>query len=95
MYSNSQPNVLMITVDHWSAGLLGAAGHQVIQTPTLDSISRDGVRFTNCYSECPVCIPARRSLMTGTTPKTHGDRVYSATMPMPDMPTLAQCFRDS
>ncbi|NLB40851.1 MAG: sulfatase-like hydrolase/transferase [Clostridiales bacterium] len=95
MNNYSKPNVLMITVDHWSAALLGVAGHNVIQTPTLDSMSGDGVRFTNCYSECPVCIPARRSLMTGTTPKTHGDRVYSATMDMPDVPTLAQRFRDA
>lgn len=93
--NGTKPNVLMITVDHWSAGLLGVAGHQVIRTPTLDSMSRDGIRFTNCYSECPVCIPARRTLMTGTTPRTHGDRVYSDTMLMPDVPTLAQCFRDS
>jgi arylsulfatase len=95
MSNNSRPNVLMIVVDHWSAALLGAAGHKVIRTPTLDALSRNGVRFTNCYSECPVCIPARRSLMTGTTPRTHGDRVYSATMPMPDVPTLAQTFRDA
>jgi len=92
---NTKPNVLMITVDHWPASLLRVAGHKVIKTPTLDSLSRDGIRFTNCYSECPVCIPARRSLMTGTTPRTHGDRVYSDRLEMPDVPTLAQCFRNA
>ncbi len=85
----------MITVDHWSAPLLGAAGHPVIKTPTLDSLARDGIRFTNCYSECPVCIPARRSLMTGLSPRSHGDRVYSERLPMPDVKTLAQTFRDN
>ena len=92
---STQPNVLLISTDHWPAQLLGVAGHTVIQTPTLDELARSGVRFTNCYGECPVCIPARRTLMTGTTPRTHGDRVFKETLPMPDLPTMAQTFRDA
>lgn len=88
-------NVLMISTDQWPASLMGAAGHQLVMTPTLDRLAGDGIRYTNCYSECPVCIPARRSLMTGTTPRTHGDRVYSDTMEMPCVQTLAQSFRDA
>lgn len=90
-----QPNVLLITTDHWPAALLGAAGHPSILTPTIDEFARGGVRFTNCYSECPVCIPARRTLMTGVSPRTHGDRDFGETKPMPDLPTLAQTFRDA
>ncbi len=90
-----QPNVLLISTDHWPAHLLGCAGHPIIQTPTLDELARSGVRFSNCYAECPVCIPARRTLMTGTTPRTHGDRVFKETLEMPDMPTLAQTFRNA
>ncbi len=92
---DKQPNVMMISTDHWFADLLGVSGHSVVMTPSLDKIASAGIRFTNCYSECPVCIPARRSLMTGTTPKTHGDRVFTNTMEMPDVPTLAQSFRDA
>lgn len=91
----NRKNVLMISVDHWSAHLMRCAGHPVIMTPTLDQVARDGVRFTNCYSTCPVCIPARRSLMTGMTPASHGDRVYSDHMTMPDVVTLAQAFRNA
>lgn len=91
----NRKNVLMICTDHWSAHLMGCAGHPVIMTPTLDQLAADGIRFTNCITTCPVCIPARRSLMTGTFPATHGDRVYSDHMPMPDVPTLAQAFRDA
>lgn len=90
---NGKPNVLLICTDHWSAPLLGVAGHPAIQTPTLDTLARSGVRYTNAYSACPVCIPARRSLMTGTSPRTHGDRVYRDRLPMPSVPTLAQTFR--
>jgi arylsulfatase A-like enzyme len=59
-------------------------------------LGRSGVRFTNAYAECPVCIPARRTLMTGVSPRTHGDRVFKETLPMPpNLPTLAQTFRSA
>ncbi len=89
------PNVLLISTDHWPASFFGCAGHPSIQTPTLDQIAANGIRFTNSYAECPVCIPARRTLMTGTTPRTHGDRVFSERMPMPKVPTMAQTFRNA
>ncbi len=92
---DKRPNILLICTDHWSASLLGAARHPTIQTPTLDELCRSGVRFTNAYSECPVCIPARRTLMTGVSPRTHGDRVFKETMRMPELPTMAQTFRDA
>lgn len=91
----SRPNVLLIVTDHWSASLLGAAGHPAIHTPVLNQLCRNGVRFTNCYSEHPVCIPARRTLMTGTPAKTHGDRRFQPRLEMPNLPTLAQTFRDA
>lgn len=92
---STKPHVLMICTDHWPAHMLGAAGHSVVQTPTLDELCRNGMRFTNAYSECPVCIPARRTLMTGTSCRTHGDREFKVLAPMPDLPTLAQTFRDN
>ena len=90
-----RPHVLLITTDHWPAALLGVAGHPTVQTPTLNQLACNGVRFTQAYTECPVCIPARRTLMTGTPPRTHGDRVFKPNEPMPDLPTLAQTFRDA
>ncbi len=89
------PSVLLISTDHWPAYLLGGAGHGAILTPTLDSLADAGVRYTNAYAECPVCIPARRTLMTGTTTRTHGDRNFLVQEPMPPFPTMAQTFRDA
>jgi len=88
-------NVLFVSVDQWPAGLLGCAGHPVIQTPTIDHLSRLGTRFTNAYSESPICIPARRTMMTGQSPQTHGDRIFKPSLRMPQVPLLAQTFRDS
>lgn len=90
-----KPNVLLICVDQWPGTLMGAAGHPCILTPTLDQLCENGVRFSRAYSAHPTCVPARRTLMTGTTARTHGDRVYDESLPMPDVPTLAQCFRDA
>ncbi len=88
-------NVLMITADQWPGLFLGCGGRKDIMTPTLDYLAENGIRFENCYSECPVCIPARRTLMTGMSPKSHGDRVYSDRMEMPHAPTLAQVFQEN
>ena len=65
-------------------------------TPTIAQLARCGVQFTRAYSACPVCIPARRTLMTGQSARTHGDRIFNETLEMPQRaPTLAQCFRDA
>nr|MDA3873920.1 sulfatase-like hydrolase/transferase [Kiritimatiellia bacterium] len=90
----SPPNVLLVCTDHWMGSLLGCAGHPTVRTPTLDQLAANGVRFPNTYSECPVCVPARRTLLTGLTPHTHGVLKNSGE-PMPDVPTLAQTFRDA
>ena len=63
---SEKPHVLLIATDHWPGSLLGVAGHRAIQTPTLDQLAYNGARFTRAYSESPVCVPARRTLMTGT-----------------------------
>mgnify|MGYP003079255014 CR=1 FL=1 len=69
---SDRKNVLMICTDHWSGSLLGCAGRKDIMTPTLDYLANNGIRYENFYSECPVCIPARRSMMTGLTPMETG-----------------------
>lgn len=92
--ASDSPNVLLVCTDHWPGRLLGAAGHPTVITPTLDQLAASGIRYPNAYSECPVCIPARRTLMTGLTPRGHGVRDNRAA-PMPEVPTLARCFREA
>lgn len=87
----TRPNVLLVTVDQWPGHLLGIAGHPVIQTPTLDEMARSGTRFTNAHSESPICVPARRSLMLGQSPRAHGDRIYDDQLAMPPE-TIAASF---
>jgi len=59
------PNVIFIMADDMGYGDLGCYGQQVIQTPNIDQLASEGIRFTNFYSGSPVCAPARSVLMTG------------------------------
>jgi arylsulfatase A-like enzyme len=88
------PNILFVTTDHWMGSLLGSAGHPAIITPTLDSLASDGIRFTNAYSECPVCVPARRTLMTGIAPE-HHEVIDNRFVPFGEERKLAECFSDA
>lgn len=61
------PNVLMIMTDQQRWDALGCAGNSEIKTPNIDRLAKGGVQFTNAYSSCPVCVPARSSILTGRT----------------------------
>ena len=87
------PNILVIMVDQWAGSALGCAGRNDILTPTIDQLARNGTRFDRAYSACPVCLPARRTLMSGLTSRTHGLRCNAA-RPFPEVPPLARHFRD-
>ena len=69
---DTRPNILLVMTDQHRGDCLGIEGHPVLQTPHLDAVAAEGVRFTKAYSACLVCIPARRTLMTGQRPATHG-----------------------
>jgi arylsulfatase len=69
--AETRPNILLVMTDQQRADALGSAGGSV-DTPHLDSIAAEGVRFANAYTNSPVCIPARVSLATGRYPHNHG-----------------------
>jgi arylsulfatase len=70
--SRERPNLLLIMVDQMRGDCLGIDGHPVISTPNLDQLAAEGVHFRRGYSECPSCVPARRTLMTGQAPDAQG-----------------------
>lgn len=67
-----KPDILLIISDQHRGDCLSIEDHPVLITPTLDSLAYNGIRFTKAYSSCPVCIPARRSLISGQFPQRHG-----------------------
>lgn len=60
-----KPNVVMILVDDLGYGDLSYMGAKDLQSPHIDSIAADGIRFSNFYANCPVCSPTRAALLTG------------------------------
>ena len=63
--SSSKPNIIFIMADDLGYGDLGCFGGEMISTPNVDQLAREGTRFTHFYSGSPVCAPARCVLMTG------------------------------
>lgn len=61
-------NFVVILVDDLGATDLGCFGSRFFQTPNLDRLARQGMRFTQAYSACTVCSPTRAAMMTGKYP---------------------------
>src|SRR5688572_10653484 len=61
----SKPNIIFILADDLGYGELGSYGQKLIQTPHLDKMAAEGMRFTQFYAGSTVCAPSRSVLMTG------------------------------
>jgi arylsulfatase A-like enzyme len=61
----AKPNIIFIIVDDLGYRNLGCYGSKTIQTPHIDKMREEGIKFTDCYSGDSVCGPARSTLMTG------------------------------
>jgi arylsulfatase A-like enzyme len=63
-----RPNIVLIVTDYMGATDIGPYGATDIQTPSLDSLAAQGVRFTNYYAAAPICGPSRAAMMSGQYP---------------------------
>ncbi|MDX2267688.1 MAG: sulfatase-like hydrolase/transferase [Bryobacter sp.] len=68
----TRPNFVVIYTDDQGIGDVGCYGHPEVKTPNLDRLAKTGVRFTNWYTNSPVCSPSRASVFTGKYPERHG-----------------------
>jgi arylsulfatase A-like enzyme len=68
----ARPNILFIYVDDWGWKDLSSAGSKYYETPHIDKLATQGIRFTEAYSVGPNCAPSRASLMTGKYTPRHG-----------------------
>lgn len=79
----TRPNIVVILCDDLGYGDLATYGHPHIQSPNLDKMAAEGIRFTDFYSTAPVCSPSRVGLMTGRSPNRAG--VYDWIPPARDV----------
>ncbi|MCA9436028.1 MAG: arylsulfatase [Candidatus Omnitrophica bacterium] len=77
-----RPNILLITTDQHRGDCLSCAGHPAVETPYLDQLAEDGVRFTNAYTSVPSCTPARAAILTGMDPWNHGRLTMTGNDPL-------------
>ncbi len=67
-----RPNIIVILADDLGYGDVGSFGGTVIETPHMDQLAAEGMRFTSAYSSAPVCSPSRAGLLTGRYPLRSG-----------------------
>ena len=84
-------NVLVIMCDHHRHDALGCLGNSIVHTPNLDRLAAESIRFGECYTQSPVCAPARHSLATGQYAHRHGV-LNNGYMPFPGMRTIAHAL---
>ena len=66
--SNKPLNVVWFCTDQQRYDTLTCTGNPYIRTPNLDRLAKEGVIFTNAYTQCPICTPSRASFLTGRYP---------------------------
>lgn len=78
-------NVLLIMADEFARNAMSCANHPYIKTPNLDRLAAQGVRFTQAYSNSPICVPARAVFATGRY--VHQIRCWDSAQPYHGIPT--------
>ena len=87
---NPRAPILLLVLDAASAGYFGVYGDPHDTSPRIDRLARDSVVFTRAYSQTATTTPTVASLLTGTSPVTHGLGMAEARMLSPRLGTLAQ-----
>jgi len=98
MNKMSKPNFIIFLTDDQGYGDLSCMGATDFSTPNLDQMAESGVRFTDWYSNSPVCSPSRASLLTGRYPGNAGVRAIleghrTATGLPTEVPTIASALK--
>lgn len=70
--AEGRPNVVLVLVDDLGWGDLGCQGSTYFETPNIDRLAADGIRFSNGYAACAVCSPTRAAVQTGRYPHRTG-----------------------
>ena len=98
--ADKQPNVLFIFIDDQGYYDLGCYGATEVKTPRIDTLAKDGVRFTDFYSAAPICSPSRAALITGCYPRRTGNHIWvhrpdaEDGIPAENL-TVAELFKDA
>src|SRR5689334_7753507 len=59
MLQGTRPNIVVILADDLGYSDIGSYGNPIVQTPNIDALGKEGVRFTQAYASAPICSPSR------------------------------------
>ena len=91
---HNRPNILFIFDDQHRHDYLGSSGASFLNTPNLDRLAKQGTRFTQAATNCPLCAPSRMALATGLQPVRAGVLANDFGRTPHGLPTLYQRMRD-
>ncbi|MCX7012649.1 MAG: arylsulfatase [Candidatus Sumerlaeota bacterium] len=90
------PNILYVVLDEWGYYEMSGLGNKYIETPVIDRLAREGMRFTQLLAGGPVCAPTRCALMTGKHPGHMTVRANGGADPLrADEPTIASMLKQA
>lgn len=92
--ARTQPNILFIMADQQRWDYLGYMGADWVDTPNIDRLAARGTVYTHCYTNTPVCAPARIGLACGLSPHRIGSLANNSFLPL-GIPTYYQRVRDA
>jgi choline-sulfatase len=87
-------DVVLVTIDTLRADHVHCYGYEPIQTPALDGLAKDGIRFTQAFTPSPITNTSHTSILTGLLPSTHGVTDFAVPL-APNHPTLAELLKKS
>lgn len=87
-------NVLLVSIDTLRADHVGCYGHEAVDTPNMDRLAAEGVRFDRAYTPIPITLPSHTTMMTGLYPPAHGVRDNGIFHADPRLRTLAEILAD-
>src|SRR3984957_913861 len=87
-----QPDVFLVTIDTLRADHVHCYGYENIQTPALDGLARDGIRFAQAFTPSPITNTSHTSILTGLLPSSHGVTDFAVPL-APTHPTLAELLK--
>ena len=90
--ASAKPDIFLITIDTLRADHVGCYGYKQIETPALDSLAADGVRFTQAFTHSPITNTSHISILTGLLPSMHGVTDFGVPL-APQHVTLAELLK--
>jgi choline-sulfatase len=90
----SRSNVFLITIDTLRADHVGCYGDREIQTPALDALAADGIRFSSAFTASPITNPSHASILTGLLPEHDGVRDFGMAL-SPGSAPLAELLKNN